>query len=266
MGLNKKELDKVIDFVKKVKELPGNEEFIARLREVVKDKEVSKAETTHSCSRDIQHIKDILCIKADASIDYSFISSEEYPHLKRQLVVDNLRMENAILDTRENSEYIRFYNFCTNAFYQIENIVNHYYFVKFPDIQACIDFITNNTGYKDAEGNLKRNKDGSVQGRYTPKPEQYPQIISDIAISYKITAFLRSNGFDSKKERLLDYLREVRNLGAHRCMSIWGKTAVTELSDKKLESLFKFYKYNTANSVRNLLNDVIQTARHILHK
>lgn len=28
MGLDKKELDKVVAFVKKVKELPGNEEFL----------------------------------------------------------------------------------------------------------------------------------------------------------------------------------------------------------------------------------------------
>lgn len=37
MGLDKKELGKVVGFVKKVKELPGNEEFIAALREVVGD-------------------------------------------------------------------------------------------------------------------------------------------------------------------------------------------------------------------------------------
>ena len=37
MGLNKKELDRIVSFVKKVKELPGNEEFIADLRATIID-------------------------------------------------------------------------------------------------------------------------------------------------------------------------------------------------------------------------------------
>ena len=44
MGLNKKELDRVVAFVKKVKELPGNEEFLADLRMVLREKtEVKEA-------------------------------------------------------------------------------------------------------------------------------------------------------------------------------------------------------------------------------
>ena len=35
MGLDKKSLDRIVQFVKAVKDIPGNEEFIAELREVL---------------------------------------------------------------------------------------------------------------------------------------------------------------------------------------------------------------------------------------
>ena len=277
MGLNKKELDKVVAFVKAVKELPGNEEFIANLREVlgmnnsaaqmpfklVKETDESVS-LTKQIDNNIRHIKDILCIRSERYIDYEFISEAEYPHLKRQLIVDNSRMEDAILDTREKSEYIRFYNFCANAFYQIENIINHYYYVKFSSIEECVNFVTTNTGWLDKEGNFKYNEDGTIRGQY--KPSRVPQAINDIEISYKLTAFMRNNRFDNKEEQLFDNLRNVRNLGAHRCMSIWEKQSLEQLGNNKLKPIFLFYQYNTPDKVRRLVQVVVEAVKNSLKK
>jgi hypothetical protein len=277
MGLDKKNLDKIIDFVKAVKDTPGNEEFIANLREVLGmnnsaaqmpfklEKETDESVSfTKQIDNNIRHIKDILCIRSENSIDYEFISETEYPHLKRQLIVDNSRMEDAILDTREKSEYIRFYNFCANAFYQIENIINHYYYVKFSSIEECVNFVTTNTGYLDKEGNLKYNEDGTIQGQYNPS--RAPQAINDIEISYKLTAFMRNNGFDNKDEQLFSNLRNVRNLGAHRCMSIWEKQSLKQLGDDKLKPIFLFYQYNTPDNVRRLVEVVVEAVKNSLKK
>lgn len=266
MGLNKQILNKVVDFVKKVKELPDTEDFISDLREVVgvSLNNASNVKESSKMDGDIRYIREILCMRSDITIDYDFIAEDEYPHLKRQLIVDNIRMEDAILDTREKSEYVRFYNFCANAFYQIENIVNHYYFVNFPNIQDCVAFITNNTGYIDRKnGQLKINEDGSIEGQFRSSGRKI-QAVGDIDISYKLTAFMRVNNFEYWQETTIENLRKVRNLGAHRCMSIWGTQSVSQLGDNKLKPIFSFYQYNTPDKIRSLLRSLVQTVKQSL--
>ena len=58
-------------------------------------------------------IRSALEIRGNYSINYDFV---EESRLKDQLLIDNLRMENASLNLKEREE-TRFYVFCVNAFY-----------------------------------------------------------------------------------------------------------------------------------------------------
>ena len=86
-----------------------------------------------SVSNDVHFIREALGIKADNSISYDFILNKGNQRLRDQLLIDNLRMENAALNLKDK-EQERFYVFCVNAFYQIENVVNFYLHVKYPKI------------------------------------------------------------------------------------------------------------------------------------
>ena len=79
-------------------------------------------------SKDVKTIREILEIRANASLEYDFVKDER---TRAQLIIDNLRMENAALKT-DYDEKRRFYEFCVNAFYQIENVINYYLVSKNP--------------------------------------------------------------------------------------------------------------------------------------
>ena len=73
-----------------------------------------------SIQDDVTAIRRALEIRANNSISYDFINQQR---LRDQLIIDNLRMENAALNL-QISEAERFYSFCVNAFYQVENIIS----------------------------------------------------------------------------------------------------------------------------------------------
>ncbi len=176
---------------------------------------------------DIKKIRELLGIQAECSLKYSFVGQER---LRRQLVMDNLRMESAALDLK-TEENLRFYNFCVNAFYQIENVINYYYYITFPDIidlQKDIETYTQKDTFKFKSGeNVKS--------------------VSDITINYKLNAFC--NKFFSHGKIKYDYinLRKVRNEGAHRC------SVIIQEDDESNKYLYGFLKYHTINDVRAML-------------
>ena len=86
MEQNKKQLTKLLDFVKELYNNPDNKEFAAGLDDFVLSK---LAITTND---NIEKIKAALEIRASISIDYSFVNDDS---VRKQLVADNLRMENA---------------------------------------------------------------------------------------------------------------------------------------------------------------------------
>lgn len=229
----KSAIDKILILTKQ------NEEFNKELRKALN---IAFPADTVSGSYPLQHdikaIREALDIRGNNSISYDFIRQQR---LRDQLLIDNLRMENAALNLTEKEQY-RFYVFCVNAFYQIENVINYYYFTSCPDIKDLVKVIEH--------GTLPENPDYQF---HVPADAKI-KTVADIAISHKLNAFC--NTFFPGDRIKIDYsnLRRVRNEGEHRCMII--------MEDKdETNSIYKFFKLNTFNSVRFLLEKLVNTVK-----
>jgi hypothetical protein len=176
--------------------------------------------------KDTSKIIYFLDINPSCSIDYSFIN---HKLLRTRLELDNLRMENVRYDLKEKDEMKRLYDFCINAFYQIENLINYYYHEKYPKIN---DLLNHLEGIENIP--FKRKEERNV---------------GDVQIFIKIFAFNKTFYPDDYTGYNIDSLRLVRNEGLHRCSRI--KNIETE--NKRLHD---FLKYATFNSVHSLVNSL----------
>jgi RNA-directed DNA polymerase len=94
--------------------------------------------------------------------DYSFVTNE---NVKKRLTSDNLKMEKILMDKIHLTED-KFIAFCTSAFHQVENLLNYYYWRRFPDFPDLLEFLLqNNPRFKkrfrdleNAKKNFKKNK------------------------------------------------------------------------------------------------------------
>lgn len=224
----KSTIDKIVQLSKQ------NPEFDAELRKRLEiTSSANVVSSRMSICDDVHAIRETLEIRANNSISYDFILAKGNQRLRDQLLIDNLRMENAALNLKEK-ELERFYSFCANAFYQIENVVNFYFYVMFPDIDNLLNFIENATNV-DGKYSFKRNANKEYKS------------VSDIEITYKLNAICTTLFPDDKNIKITySQLRQVRNEGAHRCMVI-----VKEHDENN--ALYRFFKYNTFNSIRNVL-------------
>lgn len=190
-------------------------------------------ETSTTISQDIKDIRNALNIAGTNSITYNYVSNQI---LRNQLLIDNLRMENYALDLKTTNESERFYFFCLSAFFQIENMLNYYFYTKFPNINDLLSFIEKTTG--KLQDSFKRS--GKEKN------------VGDIIIWYKIYCFCvvcfpfseKSNDFTYK---LLSDLRLVRNEGLHRCDII---------KNDKENKLYNFFLHQDFNTIRSLLKKV----------
>lgn len=188
---------------------------------------------------DISAIRSALEIRANASLTYSFVRNQR---LRDQLIIDNLRMENAALNLKE-PEADRFYVFCVNAFYQVENILNYFYYTSFPEIDALLKEIEDGT----------QNEKNDFKFRRTGKEQN----VGSIPVAHKLNAFF--NTYLPEEGSLkwsIGTLRQVRNEGEHRCDIIRQ-----EKDDNN--NLYKFFKSKTFNYVRI---DLIKFVNAIEHK
>ena len=208
-----------------------NDEFKKAMRELFgKNISASVASNTPELSDDIKAIRGALEIRANVSIRYEFINNQR---LRDQLIIDNLRMENAALNLTE-SEDDRFYIFCVNAFYQVENIINYYYHTKYPDVNDLLNIIETYTAMEPNE-----------KFRFHRKTDE--KNVGDITLVHKINAIcnqLFDGQYNTKWS--LGTLRQVRNEGEHRC------NIIRKEKDEN-NNLYKFFKNNTFNSIRILL-------------
>lgn len=180
---------------------------------------------------DIRDIRESMHLSGYRSVDYSFIEEDI---VRAQLEVDNLRMEDAAKSIKLEEEE-RFYSFCVNAFFQIENLLNYYFAKAFPDIHDLVKFVEEKSGqYKH-----KEDKNGKMKER----------TVGDIEVVYKIFAF-GSTFFPSTPSapdftfKILNGLRNVRNEGFHRCQ-IAAKEGTSDLA--------KFFHEHDYSSVRATL-------------
>lgn len=227
MGQNKEQLNKLLDFIDELAKDKENAWFVEKLGQ-----KFGADSTLQDVTKDVKSIREALHIKGDNSIKYSYISNDS---LRNQLLVDNLRMENYALDFQTIDETERFYYFCVNAFYQLENLLNYYFYMLYPNLDNLLSFIEERT--KSTMFPYKRNgKEKSV---------------SDIPVQMKISAFCDEFfPFTDNKDftlKILSQLRQVRNEGLHRCDVI--------KNDSK-EKLYNFFKYQDFNTIRALLKKV----------
>lgn len=236
--------EKIIEQIDKIEQYsrkPGNEWLLAELKSRFGNSNMSDSSRV---SDDVAFIRSALSIKANNSIKYDFITNQR---LKDQLIIDNLRMENAAYNLQEK-EIDRFYTFCVNAFYQVENIVNYYFHISYPHIQDLLTIIENNT-LDDGEGGKYRFR------RSQTNPESN---VGDIPVSFKINALCNILfPKDSKIKITLGNLRKVRNEGEHRCQVIYNQ------KDEN-NKLYQFLEKATFNSIRIILIKLVSTIKEHL--
>ena len=236
--------DKIKTTIEKIKLLANqNQEFAKEMKKIFgKSESSSDLPILTSVSSDVTAIRSALEIRATESLKYNFV---KVPRLRDQLIIDNLRMENAALNLQEK-ESDRFYIFCVNAFYQLENIINYYYHVMFPNVNDLLNEIEIATSRDPEEFQFKRKGNEKT--------------VVDITVYYKITAICNSLFTDNLQLKMtLNNLRKIRNEGEHRCQVIW------ERRDES-NNLYQFLQTATFNSVRTALLKVVSTIEVVMQE
>jgi len=230
MEQNREQLKKLLEFLDEIVKDKDNYWFLEELR--------NRYGSGNSIAKDISSIRKALNIRGKNSINYEYITDIA---LKNQLLVDNLRMENYALNYESKNETERLYYFCLNAFFQLENILNFYYYIKYPDLNNFLSYAEIST-----------------------KSDKYPfvrtgseQNISEVPVSVKIRCFCldffpyneETNDFTFKN---LSELREIRNEGLHRCNIIKNDP------ENKLHDFFKYQNFNTIRALLKKVSDKIE--------
>lgn len=237
----KSTLDKVIRLTQQ------NNEFGTELRKALQIKpSVHSVNIEANITDDVQAIREALEIRANKSIAYDFV---RHQRLRDQLIIDNLRMENAALNLQQN-EKERFYTFCVNAFYQVENIINYYFHETYPNITDLLTIIEHFTSTEvDKQGNS-----------YQFKRNGKEQNVASIDIVNKSSALCNILFSGDRNYKLqLSNLRKVRNEGAHRCMVIQSEESGTSY-------LHKFFRNENFNTIRIALKKLCSTIKDNIGK
>lgn len=178
---------------------------------------------------DTEAIRNHLEIRANISIDFEFVKNER---VRKQLIKDNLKMENSRLDHEIKNDTERFYNFCVEAFYQIEELVNYYFGTKYTFEDFILLISSKNNG---KTFNQKK--------------------LSEITIAEKIFVFeglfyygqVDAAGKTIRYESIINLIREVRNEDSHRCNIIEQDSEQKLLKFKELLKRISVFD-NTKNS------------------
>lgn len=220
--------EKIKSTVHKIKRLAEqNPEFYQEMQKLFgKTASASDVNMNSNISSDIAAIRSALEIRANASITYSFV---KHQRLRDQLIIDNLRMENAALNLQV-PEADRFYVFCVNAFYQVENILNYFYHTAFPEVESLLKEIEDAT--QDEKNDFRFRRTGKEQN------------VGSIPVAHKLNAFFNSYlPEESFLKWSIGTLRQVRNEREHRC------DIIKQEKDEN-NNLYKFFKFKTFNYLR----------------
>ena len=232
-------IDKIVQLTKQ------NPEFDTLLRKRLDISSSVCYSLSNNVPQNIAAIRSALEIRGAESINYDFVTKSR---LKDQLIIDNLRMENAALNLTEKEES-RFYVFCVNAFYQIENIINYYYFKTFSNnIEAILIEI---------ESKTKEDKSSEADYSFHRNKTNKEKTVADIPINYKLNAFCNTFFPGDKIKWTFSSLRKVRNESEHRCDAIFQ-------GENEKEKLYQFYKNNNFDSIRNILARLVYEVKNQL--
>ena len=190
MAQNKEQLIKLLQFIKRLIDEPGNDDFVKGLRELL---DVPTYDS--SSNRKIADIEKYLGLdykldSATPDIDYSFIKED---YVREQLVSDYREMLRYRMGVR--SHIIDFSEFCRYAMLQVEHLLNYFYMNRFESIEDVIRYINDNAKWTNIE------KIDSIKG---------------LSLAAKLSAF--SGKMNKRQIEVLDFAREVRNEQSHRSL------------------------------------------------
>lgn len=174
---------------------------------------------------DIADICRVLNTKGEPSIDYKFVDDIT---VRNQLVIDNLHMENCALNVQAKTEKARFIDFCQNAFFQVEGVVNYYLQKRFDNMPDLLTYVED-LGYNEHNKGYRRT--GSEK------------TVEDIQIAFKLYAVCHDLLTTDDSTKFKD-LREVRNDVLHRSVNA---------IDDKIKTINDFIVNENFNSIRTRL-------------
>lgn len=185
MAIDTTQLDKIIQFVQKLKELPGSEQFIARLRDVVNDEQLIVTQDPK-----IDEIYEYCVEKISRQQAEQFYESFPIHEIKTGLIEDFVRME--MFRRRDN-----FKDFCLAVYQQIERITNH--ICEWPSINKVAEKMWAYPAY------VKTGKD-VVPSIYN-RVEESKFLIADLV-------FGKSNAYEKSKQTVqsLNAMAKVKTL------------------------------------------------------
>ena len=226
--------DKIKTTVEKIVKLAkADDSFAKELRKYLNEMFPGNSSVADSAiKKDIKTIRETLEIRSDVSISYDFIQDRR---LRDQLIIENLRMENVLLDTRMKSTD-RFVDFCINAFYQIENIINYYFIKTYPQKSVFLDALEKATA-----------EDGEYAFRQSDlKDEMYVPFV------FKINTFYNILIPNDKFRYTVTSLRKLRNQKLHRA----------SFNEAFNESDFSnFFQHQNFDSIREGLKRIVNAVK-----
>lgn len=190
MAQNKEQLNKLLGFIKRLIDEPGNEDFTNGLRKILGEKRPSSSVANPQLADIEKYLGlDYLLDSASPFIDYTFVDDG---YIRNQLVSDFREMLRYRYGVR--SHIIDFSEFCRYAILQAEQMLNYYYQKKFSTNEEVKKYITENVNWTKIE-NVEK--------------------IASLSFAIKLSAFF--NKTSRKRNRdILDFAREVRNAQSHR--------------------------------------------------
>jgi len=187
MAQNKDQLKKLLLFIKRLIEEPGNEDFANGLRKLLNIPNQSFVNSTQLSDIEKYLGLDYKLDSASPDIDYTFVKE---PFVKDQLTSDYREMLRYRYGVR--SHKVDFSEFCRYAILQVEQLLNYFYQNGFESEEEVVSYINENSF-------ITIEKIDSIKS---------------LSLAVKLSAF--SKNLERKQSECLDFAREVRNEQSHR--------------------------------------------------
>lgn len=188
MAQNKEQLNKLLKFIRRLVDEPGNEEFVIGLRKMLDVPVPSSIGNLKLTDIEKYLGLDYRLDSIDSLVDYSFVRNE---YIRNQLIADFREMLRYRYGVR--SHKIDFSEFCRYSMLQVEQLLNYFYQNNFATIDEIKNYIKENVSWAVVDN---------------------VESVKSVPLAIKLTAFLNNK---SRKQRdTLDFAREVRNAQSHR--------------------------------------------------
>lgn len=211
MAQNKEQLNKLLQFIEKLVNEPGNEDFVVGLRRIIgSDTSIISGGSSQLANIEKYLGLDFVLDTACPVIDYSFIHDD---YVRERLNSDNREMLRYRYGLR--SHKIDFKEVCRYAIMQEELLLNYFYishFKSFDEMKASIIEQVTSSYDKRIEKRGDSNKKIEMEKKREIDKLTYYTTYDQIPLSTKQKAFANLYG----EEHILENARRVRNELSHR--------------------------------------------------